>query len=157
MPAYFALIARRQMEQYGATVREYLARVSPDVITLDVVGWMSATAFCECVDVATLDPPFRRYIEDLVRQGDPDRGKPYAPAGKQLFSHELRADIYRFLIDETRRRRPDQRISICMETPEMWQVYGAELGMGPDDYVCCCGPTSVPTHPLLRPRAVDGA
>ena len=27
---------------------------------------------------------------------------------------------------------------------------GPFMGMTPEDYACCCGPTSVPGHPMLR-------
>ncbi|NOZ22366.1 MAG: hypothetical protein GXP25_14900 [Planctomycetes bacterium] len=136
-------------EEYTETIREYLARVKPDVITLDTLGWMNAAIMRGCFDVDTFDPEFRDYFLDIERQGDPKRGKPYNPDGKQFFSHELRSKVYRFFIDEIRKHNPAQRISICMETPEMWNEYGAELGMTPDNYVCCCGPTSVPGNPLL--------
>ena len=139
---------RNWREEYARTIRAYLARVSPDVITLDVVGWMSPAALCECIDVDSLDPAFGQYVQHLVSDGDPQRGKPYYPNGKQLFSHELRASVYRFFIDEIRRSNPNQPISVCMETPEIWDEFGAELGMSPDHYACCCGPTSVPGNPL---------
>ena len=139
-------------EQYAESIRRYLARIRPDVITLDVLGWMRAQTMVECLDVQGFDPAYRAYVEDLVRRGDPERGKPYCPHGKQFFSHELRSEIYRFFIDEIRRHNPNQRIALCMETPEMWDAYGGELGMTPADYVCCCGPTSVPGHPLLGGR-----
>ena len=136
-------------EEYADTIREYLSRVKPDVITLDVLGWMGAASMRECFDVDSFDPEFRNYFLDIERQGDPKRGKPYNPDGKQFFSHELRSKVYRFFIDEIRKHAPEQRISICMETPEMWEEYGAELGMSPENYVCCCGPTSVPGNALL--------
>ncbi|MEW6355004.1 MAG: spore photoproduct lyase family protein [Planctomycetota bacterium] len=136
-------------EEYGETIREYLARVKPDVVTLDILGWMDAKMMEGCFDVETFDPEFREYARGVISEGNAKRDKPYYPAGKQFFSHELRSKIYRFFIDEIRKCRPDQRISICMETPEMWQDYGPELGMSPENYVCCCGPTSVPGNPLL--------
>jgi len=136
-------------EEYGATVREYLRKVKPDVITLDVVGWMTAGTLKKCVNVDLFAPEYREFIEEIDQQGDPRRGKPYNPDGKHIFPPELRAPIYRFMIDEIRRCDPNQRITICMETPEMWEQFGDELGMSPDEYVCCCGPTSVPGNPLL--------
>ena len=76
--------------------------------------------------------------------------QPYYPDGKHFFPHALRAMIYRFFIDEIRKHSPNQRVAICMETPEMWDEFGEELGMNPTDYVCCCGPASVPGNALLR-------
>ena len=136
--------------EYADAIREYLLRVKPDVITLDVLGWMDAKMIRECFDLDMFAPEFRQYVEDIFAQGNPKRGKPYYPEGKQFFSHELRSKIYRFFIDEIRKHNPNQRISICMETPEMWEEYGPELGMTPTNYVCCCGPTSVPGNPLLQ-------
>ncbi len=136
-------------EQYALTTRELLRQVKPDVVTLDVIGWMSAGMLARCVNVSQFDRPYREFIEDIIRQGDPRRGKPYNPDGKHIFPTELRAPIYRHMIDVIRQSNPEQRITICMETPEMWNLFGDELGMAPEDYVCCCGPTSVPGHPLL--------
>lgn len=136
-------------EEYAKTTREYLSRVRPDVITLDVLGWMDANMMRGCFDLKGFDPAFREHVEAMLAQGNPKRGKPYYPNGKQFFPHELRSGVYRFFIDEIRRHRPDQRISICMETPEMWDEYGPELGMTPTNYVCCCGPTAVAGNALL--------
>ncbi len=41
------------------------------------------------------------------------------------------------------------RVSLCNETTEIWGELGPRLGMTPEDYICGCGPTSVPGNPLF--------
>lgn len=53
--------------------------------------------------------------------------------------------------DEIHRVSPSTRISLCVETREMWGLFGHKLGMSPKNFVCNCGPTSVPGNPLLSP------
>lgn len=69
--------------------------------------------------------------------------------GKQLFPHEARARVYRFFIERIKELSPTTRIALCGETPDMWDELRSELGMDPGDYVCACGPTSVPGNPLF--------
>lgn len=52
--------------------------------------------------------------------------------------------MFRFLIDEIKRISPETIIALCLETEEMWKVFGKELGMSPNNYVCNCGPYSTP-------------
>ena len=40
-------------------------------------------------------------------------------------------------------------MSICNETTQMWDDIGETLAMTPEDYVCGCGPTSVPGNPIF--------
>ena len=140
---------RNWRKEYAAMIGKYLSRVKPDVITFDVLGWMTGVQMVSSLDIDDFDPEFRDYAKGILAQGDPVRGIPYNPHGKHFFEPELRAKVYRHLIDEIRQHRSEQRITICMETPEMWQAFGPELGMSPDNYVCCCGPTSVPGNKLL--------
>lgn len=49
-----------------------------------------------------------------------------------------------FLITEIQRRSPETVVALCLETPEMWRVFGERIGQNPDDYVCNCGPQCTP-------------
>ena len=77
------------------------------------------------------------------------RPRPILPNGKQLFPDDLRARVYRFFIEKIKSLSPRTRIAICGETPEMWEKLRPELGMTPENYVCACGPDSVPGNPLF--------
>jgi spore photoproduct lyase len=122
------------------------AELRPDSITMDVLGWMRPQQMAEAMDVARFDPRFAAEVEEALSRGE-------AKPGKHFFSERLRGEVLEFALDEIRRARPDQRISICVETPAMWDRLGPKLAMRPDDYVCCCGPNSVPGHPMLGGRA----
>jgi spore photoproduct lyase len=119
-----------------------LAEVQPEVITMDVLGWMNARQMIEAIDIDLLDPQFREFV---VQQSEPVPG----PHRKHLFNHEMRRLIFRHYLTELHRLSPRTPVSLCMETVEMWREFGPEMGMQPGHYACCCGPTSVPGHPLL--------
>lgn len=136
-------------EENARMLEQYLAGVRPDVITMDALGLLGYDRLCGCFDIELLDPIYVEACRELYAEGSP--GIPYWPAGKQMFPHDLRLGILRLFVDEIRRHDPEVPISFCDETPEMWAEFTREeLGHGPDDYVCTCGPTSVPGHPLLR-------
>ncbi len=136
-------------EEGPRMIADLLARVKPDVITMDTLGLLGYERLCECFDTELLDPVYLEACRELYA-GEPP-GKPYWPNGKQMFPHDLRLEILRLYVDEIRRHDSEVPISFCDETPEMWAEFTrGELGHGPDDYVCACGPTSVPGNPLLR-------
>lgn len=124
-------------DEYASVIERLLARVSPEVISVDVVGWMSAVMMQDAMDVSLFDEAFARELERLKAEN-------FRPNGKHLFPHRMRADILRFVIEKIQAVRPEQRVSICMETKEMWRELGPLIGMTPERYACCCGPDSVP-------------
>ena len=44
--------------------------------------------------------------------------------GRRRFPRELRAELYRHIIGEIRRREPHLPIGLCLEEPELWQACG---------------------------------
>ncbi|MEA3399627.1 MAG: radical SAM protein [Armatimonadota bacterium] len=136
-------------EENAAMVEELLPAVRPDVITMDLLAHLPGERLAKCIDVELLDPRWLAAHRALYEGQHP--GKPYSPHGKQIFPHELRAELYRFMVDRIRERDAEVPISFCDETPAIWAEFSrAELGHGPERYVCTCGPDSVPGNPLLR-------
>jgi len=130
---------RGWQEEYRAMIECLFENLTPDLITLDVLGWMTADSLEQCMDCALLD---EEALNSLY--ADP-QGPPFSPHGKQLFHHDFREKAYyRFLLQEIRSHDATVPVSLCMETPEMWERLGPSLGMSPSNYVCCCGPHSVP-------------
>lgn len=119
--------------------------VKPDLITMDVLGWMSAEQIKNSMDLSLFDDEYRDLVEDMAQNGI----RRVSDSVKQIFPHSHRLRIYRFFIEEIRQISGETPIAICMETGEMWEELSGELGMQKDDYVCCCGPVSVPGHPML--------
>ena len=123
-------------------IHRLLAKTKPDVISIDVLGWMDITQMRGAMDLSLFA---EEYVAELGRlEADGFRRN-----GKHVWPHEMRAEILRFVIDEIKACRPEQPVSICMETEDMWNELGPLVGMSPENYVCCCGPTSVPGHELL--------
>ena len=123
-------------------IAKLFAEVKPDLITMDVLGWMSAKQIEAAIDMSLFDDEYRELVEQMAEEG-------VVNSGKQIFPHSARLKVYRFFIEEVRRVNEETPIAICMETKEMWEELSDELGMTRDDYACCCGPKSVPGHPML--------
>ncbi len=136
-------------EENAAMIEEYLTRVRPDVITMDTFKWLAPEKVGEILDLSLWDDEYQGYVEKFAAMDPTERPRPIIPQGKQLFPDEARAAIYRFFLQEIRKFAPEVPVSLCGETPDMWQELAAELHMSPDRYVCSCGPTSVPGNPLL--------
>lgn len=136
-------------DENAAMLDEYLGDLAPDVLTLDMVKHIEPRDVRGTFDLSFWDPEFVAHIDRFVKMQDTERPFDVVPNGKQLFPHDARATVYRFLARHIRRMRPDTRIALCGETPEMWAELAAELAMTPEEYVCACGPTSVPGNPLF--------
>ena len=124
-------------EEYDDAVRRILDGTKPDVITVDVVGWMDASQALDALDVSLFDEEYAAFVRRMADEG-------VRTKGKHLFPHEMRAEMLRRVIGEIRRLRPEVPVSICNETVDMWRELGPMIGMSPENYVCCCGPTCVP-------------
>jgi hypothetical protein len=79
-------------------------------------------------------------------------GKKYGP-----LPHEARAEIIRFFIEEIRSVNPKVPVGLCLESYEMWQQFGPELGMRAERYLCNCGPQCTPGTALYRELAQQPA
>jgi len=130
-------------DENGEMMERLFSQVNPDLITMDVLGWMNARQIVNSMDMSLFDDEYRAVIEKLAEENAINHGK-------QIIPHELRLKVYRFFIEELRRISPDTPFSICMETPEMWDELRDDIGMSENNYVCCCGPESVPGHPKLK-------
>jgi len=124
-------------EDYGNMLDLLFRTLRPDLITMDVLGWMTADSLKDCMDRDCLDEGA------LAALCTNPQGPPFSPHGKQLFHHGFREEAYRFLLKEIRGHDAQVPVSLCMETPDMWKALGPSLGMSPSNYVCCCGPHSV--------------
>ena len=135
-------------EENAAMIQEFLTRVKPDVVTMDVLAHLEYDRLVECFDISLLDDGYVEIARELFSGEHP--GESFCPVGKQMFPHEARADIYQFFIERMHQVDPELPISLCDEMPEMWEEFADDLVGTPSDYVCACGPTSVPGNPLLR-------
>ena len=132
-------------EEYAEMLERLLMQTAPEVISIDVIGWMDAAQMLDALDVELFESAYAETVRQLAREG-------VKTNGKHLFPHEMRAEILRFVLEQVRRIRPEQPVSLCNETTAMWRELGPLIHMAPEHYVCCCGPDSVPGHPLFLER-----
>jgi hypothetical protein len=119
-------------------IDELFSKVQPDIICIETLTHMSVAQLQRSMTPEHLD-------QDIISQMDEEMsGDSCGP-----FPHEIRERIYRYFIRRIREVSPETPLVICLETPEMWGALGNELGMDPDNYVCCCGPSCTPENPLL--------
>ena len=140
---------RDWQDENARMLDELFANAEINLVTMDMFKWIEPRRVRDIFDVSLWDEEFLGYVDRYAQMEPEERPRPILPNGKQLFPHAARARVYRFFLGEIRRRSPRTRVALCGETPEMWDELGPELGMSPDSYVCACGPTSVPGHPLL--------
>jgi len=98
--------------------------------------WMSYDALIKAIDVDLLDQEYVKAARDAVEEMDGVRTGPFPP--------HVRAEIYRFLINEVRRWDKDVLLYLSTETREMWDELKDELGQDPCLYVCACSSVAVP-------------
>ena len=132
-------------EEYADMVDRVLSRTTPEVISLDVVGWMQPQDMKDALDTSVFDPEYADALEKRIEEK-------FVTPGKHLFPHEMRSKMLRYVIEYVRKVHPEQPISLCMETADMWKELGSLTHMRPGDYACVCGPTSVPGNKNLLPR-----
>ena len=145
------IIPVRNWQQENADMLDqYLSAVCPDVLTLDMFKHIEPRDVPDTFDVSLWDPEFSGYVKQYATTPGKDRPFDVIPNGKHIFPHEARAAVYRFFIERINCLSPDTRVALCGETPEMWEELRPELGMTPDNYVCACGPNSVPGNELFN-------
>jgi len=140
---------RNWREEYRECLELLFSRVRPDVISLLTLSRLpSYDMIARLFDPSMLDP---RFLEAAEQAHEEMQGKLYGPLPQWA-----REEIYEFMISEIRRISPETPVSICLESPEMWEAMSERIGMEDTDYVCCCGPLATPGEPRLNTTAPYG-
>jgi hypothetical protein len=71
------------------------------------------------------------------------------------FPHRLRAEVYRHLIGEVRKRDAAIPLYISTESREMWDELADELGQRADSFICGCNPIEAPGPRMLKSRCLS--
>lgn len=129
-------------EENRTMIKHLFSEVQPDILSIDTVQRMNAMDAHRCMDLSLWDQSF---VEAMDRAAIEMDSKMYGP-----LPHDKRAEVYRFIIDEVKAVSPQTPIGLCLESYEMWEVLGQELGMCADHYVCNCGHTCTPGTELYR-------
>jgi DNA repair photolyase len=127
---------RNWKEEYTSLFESLFEQVSPDVITLELLGWMGVEDLLAIFDREVLDEEAVRAAEESAEQL---REFQWGP-----FTQKTHEDIYRHCIEEVHRLSPKTPISVCHGTAATWEALGDLMDMRPDRYVCNCGPLSAP-------------
>jgi spore photoproduct lyase len=117
-------------------------RLRPDLVTLELLGWMDVDDLLALFDRSFIDSSALRAAE-VAR--DELRGVRWGP-----FTQQTHEEIYSFCIKTVQRLSPRTPVSVCHGTPATWQALGRRMKMTPDDYLCNCGPLSTPGSALYE-------
>lgn len=112
--------------------------LAPDLITLRTIGWFPYDQFVQSMPQMVLDPHYRAIMAQAART----QAIPVARC--QPLPDAARIEIYRHVAGIIRQASPRTRISLCWETPEVWDAMHEFTGMTPARFVCNCGPTCAP-------------
>lgn len=116
-------------------IRDVLS-VKLDNISLFTIAWMDVDELKACFAVDQLDPDFLRAAEEAREDMEKRSVRPYP--------HHVRAEIYRFYIEQIRALNPDVPITLCTEALDMWEEMAPLVGQKPRSFVCGCGPMTAP-------------
>ncbi len=127
-------------EEYRDLFEKLFAAARPDIVTLELLGWMDFEDLVRIVPPDLLDSDMLDDARDAAEALRGDRSGPFTEAAHQA--------VYRFCIETVRELSPGTPVSVCHGTPETWAALGPLMGMTPEHYICNCGPTSAPGDPL---------
>jgi hypothetical protein len=134
---------RNWREENRDLIRRVFEVTEPDLVTFETLRYLDYNAVCESLDPDLLDPEMLDAMRAI-------QGQPVA-FGCEI-PDDFRLGVYRFIIDELEAAGPNTPYALCREQRSTWETYAANFarhGQTPDRYVCNCGPTSSPGHPLL--------
>lgn len=128
------------------------SRVKPDNLSMEMVFVDTVAEMDDTMGCNNLDPVFVAAAE----QAEAERGDCWDKEidGEKPFPFGVKADLYRYVISESRRLSPETPITLCAENMRMWEELGDLLDGEPWNYPCNCGPHCTP-H-LQRITEVQG-
>ncbi len=134
---------RNWKKEASETIEKIFALTNPDVISLCCFMWMDVSEMKKRLKnvLDLLEPEFLKMAEQHPEPENPCT---------QPFPEEVRFQIYQYYLKEIRRHNPDIPVSLSTESWQMWSRLGQSLGFTATDYVCGCGPMSVPGAKRLK-------
>lgn len=131
-------------QEATAMLEMLFAAVKPDNLSMEMLFFRSVDELKSMFDQELFDPEFIRLMErHEAEQGVPDEYKSIPEA--------FRIAVYEHYAAEAKRLSPGTPLSLCAEGAVVWERLAPQLGQGPDDFVCNCGPACIP-H--LKPRSM---
>ncbi len=136
---------RNWREEYAQTVEELFRETQPESIGLCVLMWMTAEQLKQRIDPALLAPEYVAAMEEAADDMKEVHTGPFPPA--------VRAEVYRFFIEEVRRWSKEVPIYLSTESRELWDELGPQIGQDKRAFVCGCGPLALPGGGLAVSRS----
>jgi hypothetical protein len=127
---------RNWREEYAHVIERTFRLTRPESIGFCVLMWMTFGELKDRINLELLDPA---YVIEAERSTDDLKKKLTGP-----FPHQVRAEIYRFLIGEVRRWDTKVPIFLSTESRAIWDEMAPELGQDPRTFVCGCNPVQLP-------------
>jgi spore photoproduct lyase len=124
-------------EAYAELLTQLARAARPELVTLWALSMIELDLLAEIVPLDLLDPEAMA----AARAAAPElAGRKSAP-----FPLEIRVAMYRAIAAMIRETLPEARVSLCLETPEVWQRMSSLVvpRRGPA-FVCNCGPRATP-------------
>jgi spore photoproduct lyase len=123
-------------QAYTELLEALLTQVRPDLITMELLGWMDVDDLLAMFDRSLLDATA---VEAAEQARDELAGVMWGP-----FTQRAHEEVYSFCIDTVRRLSPQTPASVCHGTTATWRALGERMRMSPESYICNCGPYSAP-------------
>ncbi|NIA21141.1 MAG: hypothetical protein GWP05_04025 [Anaerolineaceae bacterium] len=123
-------------EEYTELFELLFSHVQPDLVTLELLGWMTVDDLLAMFD--------RSFLDSVALQAAEDARDELVDVQWGPFTQQTHEEIYSFCIETVRRLSPETAVSVCHGTPAIWQALGQRMKMSPEDYLCNCGPLSTP-------------
>jgi DNA repair photolyase len=138
---------RNWRDEASEAIKMIFEKTNPDVISLCVYMWMDINDLKKRVDPSLLDPEYLTAAEGAVEEVANTRAKP--------FPEWVRAEIYEHHFKEIRKWNSEVPVSLSTENWKMWKRLGDMLDCTATNYVCGCGPNSVPWRKKLEAHPFD--
>lgn len=132
---------------YRQAYDELAARVAragtPELVTFWTLSMVELGELPRIVPLERLDPEALAQARAAEAELRGDKGAPFPEA--------VRARVYSELTEIVRARLPGTRVSLCLESPAVWDALGAALPPRTrGGFVCNCGPKATPELVRLR-------
>jgi DNA repair photolyase len=129
-------------EEYTELFKELFRRVQPNLITLELLGWMDVDDLLATFSRSLLDPVALEAAEAAREELQDVHWGP--------FTQQTHEEVYSFCIETVRGLSPRTPVSVCHGTRATWQALGQRMRMSSENYICNCGPLSTPGAELYE-------
>ncbi len=128
--------------EYMAMLELLFSQTAPDLVTLELLGWMTVDDLIAILPRELLDVQALAAAEAACQELANVMWGPFTQA-----THE---QVYQFLIETVQRLSPGTPVAVCHGTPATWATLGEVMQMSPNGYLCNCGPFSAPGNVLYN-------